>query len=152
MIVVRTFLGCLFLPSRTFTFTRDHFFPCLTPLHSTPPHPTWQRTRIFPSGRYIFITAHYHFDSADTQRYSAEKLLRDKQRRAAQVLTREDRLSICRVHNAILVLRELRVPITPERIEAVVAAAGPAATQPKNMLKPAARAVVADHLRQAGVL
>jgi len=68
---------------------------------------------------FIFITSHSHFDSADTQRYSAEKLIREKQLRAERVLSRESRLAICRVHNAILILRELSTPITPDRIMTV---------------------------------
>ena len=98
---------------------------------------------------YIFITAHHHFDAADTQRYSAEKLLREKQLQAERVLSRRDRVAICRVHNAILVLREIRVPLTPERIAAVLrttAAAG--AVRPKDMLGAAARAAVADRQKR----
>ena len=86
---------------------------------------------------YIFITAHHHFDGADTQRYSAEKLLKEKEFRAQRVLSREDRLSICRVHNAILLLRELRTPVTPERIEAILeSAALSGAEHPRDMLRP----------------
>lgn len=86
---------------------------------------------------FIFITSHHDFRSSDTQRYSAEQLLRQKQVHAARRLSMDERTSICRVHNSILLLREIRSPITPERVMAIWAAAEQLkAHEPKMMLRP----------------
>ena len=95
---------------------------------------------------FIFITAYHQFDDAATQRLSAETLLEQKRRHANRVLSKEDRLAICRVHNAILILRELQKPITPDLIMLIWKLVAALGVEPKHMLRPATKARIVKQM------